>query len=169
LSPVKEAYRHQQNTAGAAMDFLTPGLILAPVLFKVMVTLMFKEGHMRSIIVSVAVAAILIFGVCQVCQAQVPPNGNPCAPDIAKLCKEIKPGQGNIAKCLKDHDKDLSPACKTFIGGMHKGMNDFREGCKTDVAKFCKDIKPGDKRLVQCLKEHQTELSTSCKPFFSKM
>jgi hypothetical protein len=124
---------------------------------------------MRSIIVSIAVAAVIFFGVSQVCQAQAPSKEtNPCAPDIAKLCKEVTAGQGNVAKCLKDREKELSPACKTFIGGMHKGMSDFKQGCKTDVKKFCKNVKEGDGRLVQCLKEHQAELSSTCKPYFPK-
>jgi hypothetical protein len=129
---------------------------------------MFKEGRMRSIIVSAAVLAILVLGISQVCQAQAPSKENPCAPDIAKLCKDIKPGQGNVAKCLKEREKDLSPACKTFIGGMHKGMGDFKKGCQADVSKFCKNVKQGDGRLVQCLREHQAELSSTCKPYFPK-
>jgi hypothetical protein len=35
-----------------------------------------------------------------------------CAEDIQKFCKDIRPGGGRIAKCLKEHACDLSPACK---------------------------------------------------------
>ena len=35
-----------------------------------------------------------------------------CAEDIQKFCKDIQPGGGRIAKCLKEHVCDLSPACK---------------------------------------------------------
>jgi hypothetical protein len=35
-----------------------------------------------------------------------------CAEDIQKFCKDIQPGGGRIAKCLKEHACDLSPACK---------------------------------------------------------
>ena len=31
-----------------------------------------------------------------------------CADDIAKLCKDAKPGGGRIVKCLKQNEKDLS-------------------------------------------------------------
>lgn len=36
----------------------------------------------------------------------------PCAEDAAKFCKDVKPGEGRVAACLKEHEKELSPACK---------------------------------------------------------
>lgn len=36
----------------------------------------------------------------------------PCAADAAKFCKDVKPGEGRIAACLKEHEKDLSQACR---------------------------------------------------------
>ena len=35
----------------------------------------------------------------------------PCAEDAAKFCKDIKPGEGRIMACLKEHEKELSKAC----------------------------------------------------------
>jgi hypothetical protein len=35
----------------------------------------------------------------------------PCAADAAKFCKDVKPGEGRIAACLKEHEKELSQAC----------------------------------------------------------
>lgn len=35
----------------------------------------------------------------------------PCAEDAAKFCKDVKPGEGRIAACLKEHEKELSKAC----------------------------------------------------------
>lgn len=34
-----------------------------------------------------------------------------CAEDIQKLCKDVKPGGGRIAACLKENEKKLSKAC----------------------------------------------------------
>lgn len=38
-------------------------------------------------------------------------KGGPCADDAAKFCKDVKPGEGRIAACLKEHEKELSQAC----------------------------------------------------------
>jgi len=35
-----------------------------------------------------------------------------CKGDAKKLCEGIKPGGGKIAQCLKQHESELSPACK---------------------------------------------------------
>ena len=38
-----------------------------------------------------------------------------------------------------------------------------REACHADVERLCKDIKPGDGRLRECLRSHHDELSDGCK------
>ena len=35
--------------------------------------------------------------------------------------------------------------------------------CKADVQKLCKDVRPGGGRILQCLAQHDTELSEGCK------
>ena len=35
--------------------------------------------------------------------------------------------------------------------------------CADDIEKYCKEIKPGGGRLLECLKAHETELSVSCR------
>ncbi len=34
-----------------------------------------------------------------------------CAPDAAKLCKDVQRGGGRVIECLKSHQSELSPAC----------------------------------------------------------
>jgi hypothetical protein len=34
--------------------------------------------------------------------------------------------------------------------------------CKGDVDKLCKDVQPGEGRVLACLKSHQSELSPKC-------
>jgi hypothetical protein len=35
--------------------------------------------------------------------------------------------------------------------------------CEEDVSRFCGDIRPGEGRIVKCLKEHESVLSSDCK------
>jgi hypothetical protein len=38
-----------------------------------------------------------------------------CSGDIAKYCKDVQPGGGRIMKCLKEHEKELSPSCSAKL------------------------------------------------------
>ena len=89
-------------------------------------------------------------------------NG-PCAEDAAKFCKDVKPGKGGLAKCLKEHESELSASCKDSMSEKKQKAQDFSEACKNDVSQFCKDTKPGRGRVLKCLKQHEDELSADCK------
>jgi hypothetical protein len=86
----------------------------------------------------------------------------PCADDIAKFCKDVKPGGGRLVRCLKEHEKELSPSCKARMEEARKKLKNAQQACADDVQKFCKDIKPGQGRIVNCLREHQKDLSPAC-------
>ena len=90
-----------------------------------------------------------------------------CRADVEKLCKGIEPGEGRLAKCMKEKEAQVSAGCKEHMAKMHeereKKMRAFNEACKGDVEKFCKDVKPGDGRMVGCLRSNQASLSGSCK------
>jgi hypothetical protein len=87
----------------------------------------------------------------------------PCAEDAAKFCKGMQPGEERMARCFKEHADELSPACKENIGKMKEEFKEFAEACKEDKEKLCKDTKPGGGRVLQCLKQHEGELSAACK------
>lgn len=138
-----------------------------------------------------------------------------CAGDVQKFCKDVKPGEGRIAACLKEHEKELSKTCserqaavkergarraggKGAMNGAFKGRqalwakgyrNGFRDGfrgctaegprgggmkaragrgertnvCAADAEKLCKDVKPGEGRVRDCLQKNIKKLSDDCK------
>jgi hypothetical protein len=47
-------------------------------------------------------------------------------------------------------------------GGAGKGRHPGRKACHEDVKKFCGEVKPGEGRIIQCLKQHSQELSPAC-------
>ena len=61
--------------------------------------------------------------------AQTPQAGGPppgmekareaCAPDIQKLCPDVKPGGGRIIQCLRSHATEVSDPCKTAMQQAH--------------------------------------------------
>jgi len=101
--------------------------------------------------------ALLTAGVA----AGAEPKG-PCAADAKKFCGDVKPGQGAMAKCMKAHQAELSPACQEGMKARAEKAERVREECRPDVKKFCKGIAPGGGRIVSCLRARQAELNPAC-------
>ena len=99
-------------------------------------------------------------------------TARPCREDAAKLCKDVKPGRGAIARCLKEHQSELSPACKDNMAKAkakaREKAKEVKEACKDDAKKLCEGIKPGHGKIIQCLKQHESDLSPACKEEISK-
>ena len=87
----------------------------------------------------------------------------PCAEDIERLCPGVKPAHGGIVRCLKEHQAQLSEACRNHIHARRAKWNERSKACRADVRTLCKGVKPGGGRLLSCLKEHGAELSPACK------
>ena len=81
-------------------------------------------------------------------------RGGACAEDISKFCKDVKPGGGRTAKCLKEHENELSGACKDEIAQVRTRFKETAEACHDDMLKFCKDIEPGGGGIAKCLREY---------------
>ncbi len=49
------------------------------------------------------------------------------------------------------------------VSAAEKGIVEtFSEGCKVELEKFCKNVKPGDGRVLACLYSHSEEISPRC-------
>ncbi len=46
--------------------------------------------------------------------------------------------------------------------------NAVRAACETDVPKVCPGVQPGGGRIIQCLVQHQNEVSEACKQALAK-
>jgi hypothetical protein len=87
----------------------------------------------------------------------------PCAEEIAKYCKDAKPGGGRILNCLDEHQKELSDSCRKKLEESKKKLMEAQQACTGDMEKFCKDVQPGEGRILRCLREHKQELSSVCR------
>jgi hypothetical protein len=92
----------------------------------------------------------------------------PCAADVKRFCGDVKPGQGAIAKCMKAHEAELSPACRESSKARAEKAERMREECRADVEKFCKGIAPGGGRILSCLKSREPELQPACAAEFKR-
>jgi Cysteine rich repeat len=48
------------------------------------------------------------------------------------------------------------------------GSNDVRAACAQDVQKLCANVQPGGGRVIACLKQHQDQVSDTCKQAVTK-
>ncbi len=96
-------------------------------------------------------------------QAQEQGARGACKADVEKLCKDVKPGEGRIAKCLKRNEADVSPGCKDAMAQMHDKMQAFMEACGDDAKQYCQGVKRGHGRILKCLKENEAKLSEGCR------
>jgi len=82
-----------------------------------------------------------------------------CAADITQLCAEVKPGDGRLKACVKEHFGQLSASCQTAL------INNvtITKSCKADAEQKCFGIQPGGGRIQACMKDHFTELAEDCK------
>ena len=82
-----------------------------------------------------------------------------CAADIKQLCPEVKPGEGRLKACVKEHFGQLAASCQTAL----LSNVTITKICKADAQERCPDIQPGGGRIQACMKEHFTELAEPCK------
>src|SRR5882672_3053745 len=100
--------------------------------------------------------------------AQGRKGDGPCAADAKKFCGNEQPGGGRIAKCMKSHEAQLSPACQAEMKRVEERIEQVREECKGDVEKFCKGVKPGAGRILSCLKGREADLAPACAAEFKR-
>lgn len=57
----------------------------------------------------------------------------------------------------------LAAAIFVSLAAGTAGAQDWAYECAGDAQKFCPGIMPGDTRLIECLKDHEAELSAPCR------
>jgi Cysteine rich repeat len=104
-------------------------------------------------------AALLL--VSPVALAQEGP-GKACKADREKLCPGMKPGDGQLGACLKQHEAEFSPECQAARKEAQEARKNIRMNCKADTEKFCADASKGHGEVIKCLESHASELGQSC-------
>jgi len=112
------------------------------------------------------IAAALATGA--LAQGKAEKGEGPCREDAKKFCGNVQPGGGRIARCMKENEAQLSPACQSAMKQAEQRVREVREECEGDAKKFCQGIRPGGGRILACLKSHQSELAPACAAEFNR-
>ena len=120
------------------------------------------------IIKYLALASVFIAGAVLSAPAASPAEATwpsaACAADMAKLCPGLE-ARGDAARgCRREHRDAFSPGCRADMRTHRKAMMDkVRAACGPEITKFCAgDEGPGE-GAGRCLRDHATELSSTCK------
>ncbi len=116
---------------------------------------------LRSYLLPLIVAARLVLP--PLAPAAQPAEPRPCMDELERFCKDVQPGEGRILKCLQEHDRDLSAGCRDKVQSVLKRLEEAKQACAPDIARFCADVVPGGGRLIRCLEPHAGELTPACR------
>jgi hypothetical protein len=92
-----------------------------------------------------------------------------CEGDVSRLCKDVQPGEGRVAACLKARESELSQSCQGAFNTWRLGRMEFMAACAGDVGRFCQMVPEGAGRIWSCLKARQPELTSDCRDVMKKL
>jgi hypothetical protein len=111
------------------------------------------------VIISAFVVAVAGSGLASAALAQAAQQA--CAPDIRAYCAGVTQGEGRIAKCLREHKAQLSPACQQGMTQAATLMKEVVMACEDDLHQLCAGAAPGTAK--ECLRANFRQLSHGCK------
>src|SRR5262245_32989904 len=92
-----------------------------------------------------------------------------CEKEIATYCSTITPGEGRVLSCLYSHEDKLSNRCEYALYDAAAqleravaALSYLNSECDQDMQANCATTKPGEGRILQCLKKSD-KVSDRCK------
>ena len=92
-----------------------------------------------------------------------------CHSDARQFCPGLPVGSQKSFMCLMAYEDKLSNPCKLGISEAAMALKmgvaaiDYSvSACEADADKYCLDVKPGEGRLVSCLKKHESKVDKAC-------
>lgn len=82
---------------------------------------------------------------------------NSCREDYHRMCSYVAPGDGRVARCLMDHQRELSPYCLRAIR-----IASSVEACYGDYERFCRGV-PRGPQAFRCLAGKMDLLMPACR------
>ncbi len=96
-----------------------------------------------------------------------------CSKDVERLCPKIN-DITQRSQCIQLHEKELSSDCRRYRKWADEQTKRLIKGtlageCADAIQTICKDVKPGQGRLRDCLKQNENNVSPGCKEQVEKL
>lgn len=92
-----------------------------------------------------------------------------CEVELKTYCADVTPGEGRMLACIYAHNDKLSGRCEyalydaaSQLEAMLAGLQHVVGECGDDLQKYCGDVKPGEGRIIDCMKKNKKKLSKKC-------
>lgn len=92
-----------------------------------------------------------------------------CEKDLTTYCNNVTPGEGRILACLYAHSDKLTGQCEYALYDAAVQLERFvatlsyvATECDEDLDKFCTKVAAGEGRLLKCLDENSSKISSRC-------
>jgi len=90
-----------------------------------------------------------------------------CTAEVNRVCPRSR-GDLLVLGCLRSNEASIAAACPGDLDLLLAKVKEIGADCEGDVSKLCKAVQPGEGRVVGCLKENESRLSTSCQGAFNE-
>lgn len=87
-----------------------------------------------------------------------------CEAEVQQYCPDSLLGEDR-RRCVMQRIKRLDPPCRQIVQQrlVHwREAEGYRLACVEDMKRVCLTVQPGDGRILQCLQEHEQDLSEAC-------
>ncbi len=92
-----------------------------------------------------------------------------CSKEIKAYCSSVTPGGGRLVSCAKAHEDKLSSECVYAINRagywldlLASTLSYVASQCGADALKYCPNVKLGEERVLNCLRENKENLNKYC-------
>jgi hypothetical protein len=92
-----------------------------------------------------------------------------CDGDIKQHCPGLGQNATKAFMCLMAYEDELSPACRKgvleaamTIKAGSEAIDYSLRACEADVDAYCREVQPGNGRVVGCIKANESRVSKSC-------
>jgi len=92
-----------------------------------------------------------------------------CQGDIRQHCSGLGQNATKVFMCLTAYEEQLSPTCRKevleaamSIKAGSEAIDYSLSACETDVDAYCRNVQPGEGRVVGCIKANESNVSKAC-------